>query len=175
MGLIDKFVDKQKVRLIRNTLTTTNAALAIETALDKCDDLGNPLVGMITPWLRENEQWAAELMNQFLLAYALGEEGLQGSGEPEVRTLVRMRIHRHMIAETISKYPGMRRQAAKEKVREEITDERIIESARTASVRLGMSVNVMAIENNGGWWQWILANWLTIAKVFLSILMLFLI
>lgn len=73
-GIGDRFIDKQKARIIRDTFTTEHAVLALDRALAKLQERNNPLVALIMPFLTDNKQWAAELMNEFLLAYALGEE-----------------------------------------------------------------------------------------------------
>lgn len=171
MGVLDRIVDKQKVRILRDSLTTDNAMLAIETALDKADESGNPLVGVITPYLRANERSLAELLNGFLLAYALGEDGLRGDGEDDVRMLMRLRIHRVCIGESMSKHPEWSRRHARQTVKLEITDERIIEAAKQVKRSTGMAGP--PVEDASSWWQWIKDNWLTILSSLLPLLLMF--
>lgn len=171
MGVLDRIVDKQKIRVLRDTLTTDHAMLAIETALDKADESGNPLVGVITPFLRANEESLAELMNGFLLAYALGEDGLHGDGEDDVRLLMRLKIHRVCIQDAFTKHPEWSRRHARQTVKLEITDERIIDCAKQVRHQKGMQGP--PLEDAGSWWQWIKDNWLTILSSLLPLLLMF--
>lgn len=171
MGILDRIVDKQKVRILRDSLTTEHAMLAIETALDKADESGNPLVGMITPYLRDNSESLAELINGFLLAYALGEDGVRGD-EDEVSALMRLRIHRNCISKALDEHPDWSRRHARQTVKLEITDERIIEAAKQVRKETGMQGP--AVEDASSWWEWIKENWLSIALKILPLLLLFL-
>lgn len=175
MGLLDRIVDKQKARVIRDTLTVDHAEAALLSALDHADENDNQLVQLVVDHCRGNVRPLAEGFNDFLLAYAFGEEkhGMQavGDGEDDVRFLMRLRIHHRLTAQAVNTKKWSRKHA-RMTVKLEITDERIIESAKKIKNDKGMQGP--PLEDAGSWWQWIADNWITILSSLLPLLLLFL-
>jgi hypothetical protein len=170
--MFDSMLDKQKVRMIRDTFTVEHALTAIENALDKCDQSGIPLVTEIDDIFKGREQWCAELVNTFILNYLLGTSDkpqvctATGAGDEkeDIRPLMRARFKAHARMECRKKHPKWTRAQIRDHVDTEVTDERIIAAIEQHARQAG-SFAVGAISD---WWQWLKDNWNW--QVFFSIL-----
>lgn len=158
--MFDRLVDGQKERVIRDTLTIEHAMLAVENALEKCDQSGNPLVSKIDDALAAagiEPRFLAELMNEFLLSYALGEEGVQAaSDEPTIRPPMRKRFKRHARRDVQEVHPDWSKDQVADYVEAKVTDEKIAEAIKKHVVK---TQGVQACEGIADWWQWLKDNW----------------
>ena len=167
--MLDWMVDKQKERIVRETLTLEHATLALESALDKADALDNPVLEQVLPWLRSNELWAARFMNDFLLSYALGERPKMGAGWPSNTS----RIRRKLILGLRRSKERLTRQQREEKVAS-LSDEQIMQAVNQVRRETGAMTYEGPAEGVGDWlsgaWQWLCDNWLTILQAIAAIL-----
>jgi hypothetical protein len=166
-GPIDTFIDAKVEKQLRKRLSSTQFRLMFEELLAY---QGSPFIDLIEPIVGPYIDDMADVFSHAILTLLLDieNEGVGASGEPEVRRLMRARIHRNAIKPTMEKHPDWTRKQAREAVKAEITDERIIEAAKQAAAQQGMQAPVDA-----GIWDWILANWPAILNVLMSLLMVF--
>lgn len=176
--MFDGLIDKQKERVIRDTLTLDHALMAIEVALDRADESGNPILDKIEDFIRPNAKWYAQLMNDFLLAYALGERPVMHGAAGDTSDGVIRRTRRRLVRDAKQKYPDASRAERQEKV-DQLSDNQIrdaIDQVHRQKAGVGFADRFGAdpAGDVGDWlataWGWILENWPTILKVLLSLL-----
>jgi|SRR5882672_565330 len=159
MPIWDGLVDKQYERKVRETCTPTRFELLIEEVLNDADLAENPLINTLSRTMRGYEPAAADLMSRATLKFLLGDNKPMMTAtatEPEVTTLMRLRIHRQAISATMVKHADWKRAKARDTVWRELTDERIVEAIKQAA---HLEHGAAAIEGISDWWQWLKDNW----------------
>lgn len=157
--MLDRIIDNQKERIIRETLTVENAMIALENALDEADSWGNPLVAKVDEFLRGHKKDAAELLNSFALGYLLGDQidPTENRGDdPQVRFRMRRQIKAQARMDAAEKHPEWSRSEIRNAVNRELTDERIVDAIRAYAVTKNGNMACAGIKD---WWQWLKDNW----------------
>lgn len=162
-SMLDFILDKQKVRMIRDTFTVEHALIAIEQTLDDCDTSGIPIVNELDDVVKGREKWCAEVMNRFILNYLLGTSdkpqmhGGEGDehADSDVRPLLRARFKAHARMECRKAHPKWTRAQIRDHVDATITDERIV----TAIEQHARAAGAFAVGAISDWWDWLRSNW----------------
>lgn len=169
--MLDGMIEKQKIRILRETLTVDHALQAIEGALDKADKHSNPIISQIDDLFAGNERWLAELLNDFLRDYVgLNDQPRMMAGSQERKC---DRLRRKLVKSLRKEHPELDNAQRWEKANE-LSDEQLIEAVKLAHHQATGTMMAGPVGDVGEWlsgiWEWILANWPTILKVLLSLL-----